>query len=350
MSDPPFQCFEPSPRIREAWHDPAGFRPCTDDRVNNIPTQFACVHRSVQIKSFRKVEVLASVVCWLFGKNMEHYTMMGIDRLTTYGHTADTSAVGGATYLSHYPTPDTSLCRSSYSASSPGTSPTVSGPDLSHTNFGLSFADVMFDGETFVQIDSNDLHNYGTGATQLTAGTITPSPLPPSYTPEVPNCGLEVKSCSSTPVSCNTTNHRRLYKSRKAISAGKKDCTPPSPTVLKKRRLAANARERKRMNSLNVAFDRLREIVPSLGPDHKLSKFETLQMAQTYINALSDLLERGADATTYSLFDTMESRVSNDSNNNSSSGNGQLNDSSRQLLLRDDDRSLDDRFLDIGYA
>ncbi|EAA12716.2 AGAP007822-PA, partial [Anopheles gambiae str. PEST] len=69
-----------------------------------------------------------------------------------------------------------------------------------------------------------------------------------------------------------------------------------------KRRLAANARERKRMNSLNVAFDRLREIVPSLGPDHKLSKFETLQMAQTYINALSDLLERGADATTYSLF------------------------------------------------
>lgn len=78
--------------------------------------------------------------------------------------------------------------------------------------------------------------------------------------------------------------------------------TPPSPNVMKKRRLAANARERRRMNGLNDAFDRLREVVPSLGADHKLSKFETLQMAQTYISALCDLLERGADETTYSLF------------------------------------------------
>ncbi|XP_059468859.1 transcription factor ATOH1-like [Neocloeon triangulifer] len=67
---------------------------------------------------------------------------------------------------------------------------------------------------------------------------------------------------------------------------------PPSPTVVKKRRLAANARERRRMNGLNDAFDRLREVVPSLGNDHKLSKYETLQMAQTYIGALCELLER----------------------------------------------------------
>ncbi|CAB3369761.1 Hypothetical predicted protein [Cloeon dipterum] len=67
---------------------------------------------------------------------------------------------------------------------------------------------------------------------------------------------------------------------------------PPSPTVVKKRRLAANARERRRMNGLNEAFDRLREVVPSLGNDHKLSKFETLQMAQTYISALCELLDR----------------------------------------------------------
>ncbi|KOC71280.1 Basic helix-loop-helix transcription factor amos [Habropoda laboriosa] len=67
---------------------------------------------------------------------------------------------------------------------------------------------------------------------------------------------------------------------------------PPSPSVLKRRRLAANARERRRMNGLNDAFDKLREVVPSLGGDHKLSKFETLQMAQTYIAALCDLLQR----------------------------------------------------------
>ncbi|KAG7161475.1 protein atonal homolog 1-like [Homarus americanus] len=60
--------------------------------------------------------------------------------------------------------------------------------------------------------------------------------------------------------------------------------------VLKKRRLAANARERRRMNGLNDAFDRLREVIPALSGDQKLSKFETLQMAQTYIAALAELL------------------------------------------------------------
>lgn len=63
-----------------------------------------------------------------------------------------------------------------------------------------------------------------------------------------------------------------------------------SPVVKKKRRLAANARERRRMQSLNEAFDRLRQYLPSLGNDRQLSKHETLQMAQSYISALSDLL------------------------------------------------------------
>lgn len=46
------------------------------------------------------------------------------------------------------------------------------------------------------------------------------------------------------------------------------------------------------MNGLNEAFDRLREVIPSLDAEHKLSKFETLQMAQTYISALRELLEK----------------------------------------------------------
>lgn len=71
---------------------------------------------------------------------------------------------------------------------------------------------------------------------------------------------------------------------------------------MKKRRLAANARERRRMNGLNEAFDKLRDVVPSGCEENKLSKFETLQMAQSYIRALCDLLEHGADETTYTLF------------------------------------------------
>ena len=61
--------------------------------------------------------------------------------------------------------------------------------------------------------------------------------------------------------------------------------------VKKKRRDAANKRERRRMNGLNDAYEKLREVVPTLGSDRKLSKFETLQMAQSYIAALKQLLK-----------------------------------------------------------
>ncbi|KAK4317265.1 hypothetical protein Pmani_011637 [Petrolisthes manimaculis] len=61
--------------------------------------------------------------------------------------------------------------------------------------------------------------------------------------------------------------------------------------VLKRRRLAANARERRRMTDLNSAFDRLRDVVPSLTGEQRLSKYDTLQLAQTYITALVDLLD-----------------------------------------------------------
>lgn len=67
---------------------------------------------------------------------------------------------------------------------------------------------------------------------------------------------------------------------------------PVGPEIVKRRRIAANARERRRMNSLNDAFDKLRDVVPSLGNDRKLSKFETLQMAKTYMSALTELLKR----------------------------------------------------------
>lgn len=65
-----------------------------------------------------------------------------------------------------------------------------------------------------------------------------------------------------------------------------------TPMVWKNRRLAANARERKRMEHLNEAFDRLRQYLPKLDNDQKLSKHETLQMAQTYISELDQLLKK----------------------------------------------------------
>ncbi|XP_046709753.1 protein atonal homolog 1 [Silurus meridionalis] len=59
----------------------------------------------------------------------------------------------------------------------------------------------------------------------------------------------------------------------------------------RRRRLAANARERRRMLGLNVAFERLRSVIPRLQSDRRLSKSETLQMAQIYIGTLSEMLQ-----------------------------------------------------------
>ncbi|XP_050436340.1 protein atonal-like [Adelges cooleyi] len=74
-------------------------------------------------------------------------------------------------------------------------------------------------------------------------------------------------------------------------SDGRWDADAPDNGSRKRRRLAANARERRRMNNLNEAFDRLREVVPAADAERKLSKFETLQMAQTYIATLHELLD-----------------------------------------------------------
>lgn len=56
-------------------------------------------------------------------------------------------------------------------------------------------------------------------------------------------------------------------------------------------RQAANIRERKRMFSLNDAFDRLRRKVPTFAYEKRLSRIETLRLAIVYISFMTDILE-----------------------------------------------------------
>lgn len=88
---------------------------------------------------------------------------------------------------------------------------------------------------------------------------------------------------------------RELCRLKGAVGADEGRQRAPSSkatnVVQKQRRMAANARERRRMHGLNHAFDELRSVIPAFDDDKKLSKYETLQMAQIYINALSDLLQ-----------------------------------------------------------
>ena len=81
----------------------------------------------------------------------------------------------------------------------------------------------------------------------------------------------------------------KLKTSSSSISSSSEPVNLPE-SVMRKRRLAANARERRRMDLLNQGFDRLRTVLPGLGPETPLSKFETLQMAQEYIAQLTQIL------------------------------------------------------------
>ncbi|KAH7719826.1 CBN-LIN-32 protein [Aphelenchoides avenae] len=76
-------------------------------------------------------------------------------------------------------------------------------------------------------------------------------------------------------------------RSRKGASRRYKT---PSPQILRFRREQANARERKRMNSLNSAFDELRTVLPDTDKGKKMSKYETLLQAQYHIYCLNKLL------------------------------------------------------------
>ncbi|KAL0979794.1 hypothetical protein UPYG_G00189750 [Umbra pygmaea] len=83
----------------------------------------------------------------------------------------------------------------------------------------------------------------------------------------------------------------RLNGSVSAEEGRQRAPSKPGNGVQKQRRQAANARERRRMHGLNHAFDELRSVIPAFDNDKKLSKYDTLQMAQIYINALADLLQ-----------------------------------------------------------
>ncbi|XP_067005709.1 pancreas transcription factor 1 subunit alpha [Anabrus simplex] len=90
------------------------------------------------------------------------------------------------------------------------------------------------------------------------------------------------------------------YSSDQENSASS-SCTPPRarhrhrrrskcPQQQVQQRQAANLRERRRMQSINDAFEGLRAHIPTLPYEKRLSKVDTLKLAIGYINFLSDLV------------------------------------------------------------
>ncbi|XP_020285712.1 uncharacterized protein LOC109855657 [Pseudomyrmex gracilis] len=167
----------------------------------------------------------------------------------------------------------------------------------SRTDFGPSQEVVFATTKTYAKSgvyhhQRNDSHPYAPRTDVLYLGTAYGVPRS-----EIGLPGGQPNKCDQSRYHPRNDGHHVLpadYAGQKSKETAiqKMKSSTPGIEVLRKRRLAANARERRRMNSLNDAFDRLRDVVPSLGNDRKLSKFETLQMAQTYIAALYELLQR----------------------------------------------------------
>lgn len=69
--------------------------------------------------------------------------------------------------------------------------------------------------------------------------------------------------------------------------------------VHKVQRFDANVRERRRMLSINSAFEHLRLHVPTFPYEKRLSKIDTLRLAIAYISLLQELLNTELDPINY---------------------------------------------------
>lgn len=136
------------------------------------------------------------------------------------------------------------------------------------------------------------LHAFGLHFPESGSPGSSGPPSPPSLrrSAKSPSCSsLKVRDLCRLKGAC--TGPEAEATARQRASSSK-----PVSGVQKQRRVAANARERRRMHGLNHAFDELRSVIPAFDNDKKLSKYETLQMAQIYINALAELLQGPAAA------------------------------------------------------
>lgn len=113
---------------------------------------------------------------------------------------------------------------------------------------------------------------------------------PPSHPPQSLSMMTSPSSLSSASAS-SLERGRNLDHHRSSAGGGfryRRRRRPGHHQVLQ--RHAANQRERKRMQSINDAFEGLRSHIPTLPYEKRLSKVDTLRLAIGYISFLSELI------------------------------------------------------------
>ncbi|XP_060515771.1 heart- and neural crest derivatives-expressed protein 2-like [Cylas formicarius] len=93
------------------------------------------------------------------------------------------------------------------------------------------------------------------------------------------------------PSSCPTShNHYSPYRTNYTSITSDPDLGTPFVRVVK-RRTTANKKERRRTQSINNSYAMLRDCIPNVPADTKLSKIKTLRLAKSYISYLTRALE-----------------------------------------------------------
>ncbi|RWS24650.1 pancreas transcription factor 1 subunit alpha-like protein [Leptotrombidium deliense] len=113
-------------------------------------------------------------------------------------------------------------------------------------------------------------------ASSLNYTSYSPCPLSPESDESI----ATDESMRSHPDQENLRGHRK-YKKRRV------------GTQMVQQRQAANLRERRRMQSINEAFEGLRSHIPTLPYEKRLSKVDTLKLAIGYISFLSEMISSG---------------------------------------------------------
>lgn len=110
------------------------------------------------------------------------------------------------------------------------------------------------------------------------------------YSPGSPPSCLAYQ-CSGATVLSPGARLRGLSGAAAAAAAARRRRRVRSEAELQQLRQAANVRERRRMQSINDAFEGLRSHIPTLPYEKRLSKVDTLRLAIGYINFLSELVQ-----------------------------------------------------------
>jgi transcription factor 1a len=141
----------------------------------------------------------------------------------------------------------------------------------------------------------------GSGEPEDGGGYCCEAGVPPggfSYSPGSPPSCLAYPGAAAAVLSPGA---RLRGLSGAAAAAARRRRRVRSEAELQQLRQAANVRERRRMQSINDAFEGLRSHIPTLPYEKRLSKVDTLRLAIGYINFLSELVQadlplRGAGA------------------------------------------------------